>query len=103
MIRRKNRPACGGGYATEAAVVPSSSRLAYALPAGLAGAMMPDLKFARYFLPESAVSWVLEVGDRFHAPFHAAPTTVAIGLTLEIVCTMLLLGALLILIRRADR
>ena len=70
-----------------------------ALPAGLAGAMIPDAKFARYFLPAPAGSWIRDVGDRFHAPFHAHPTPVAIGLTLEIVCTLLLLGALLLLLR----
>ena len=28
-----------------------------ALPAGLAGAMMPDVKFLRYFLPAPAAAW----------------------------------------------
>ena len=77
--------------------------LRYALPAGLAGAMIPDLKFGRYFLPSPAASWVETVGDRFHAPFHAAPTTVAVGLTFEILCTLLLFGALLLLIRQQDQ
>jgi hypothetical protein len=76
--------------------------LRFALPAGLAGAMIPDLKFARYFLPPPAASWVHDVGDRFHAPFHAGPTTVTVGLTLEVTCTLLLFGALLLLIRRQD-
>ena len=74
--------------------------LRWSLPAGLAGAMIPDAKFARYFLPAPAGPWIRDVGDRFHAPFHAQPTTVAIGLTFEIVCTVLLLVAFLLLIRR---
>ena len=79
------------------------SGLRHVLPAGLAGAMIPDLKFARYFLPASAGSWVESVGNRFHAPFHAGPTTVAVGLTFEILCTLLLFGALLLLIQRQDQ
>lgn len=71
-----------------------------ALPAGLVGAMIPDAKFARYFLPAPMGSWIRDVGDRFHAPFHAQPTTVAVGLTFEIVCTVLLFVAFLLLIRR---
>lgn len=77
--------------------------LTVALPAGIAGAMMPDVKFTRYFLPRPAATWVHDVGDRLHAPFHAGPTTVAAGLTLEIVCTLLLFGVLLMLMRRQDR
>ena len=74
-----------------------------ALLAGLAGAMMPDVKFLRYFLPAPAAAWLKDVGDRSHAPFHAEPTSVAIGLTFEILCTLLLFGALLLLIRRQDQ
>lgn len=77
--------------------------LALVLPAGLAGAMIPDAKFGRYFLPERTGSWIRDVGDRFHAPFHAAPTSVAVGLTFEIVCTLALFGVLLMLVRRHDR
>lgn len=73
-----------------------------AVPAGLAGAMIPDAKFARYFLPEPAGSWIRDVADRFHAPFHAERATVATGLTFEIVCTVLLFGAFLLLLRRQD-
>lgn len=74
-----------------------------ALPAGLAGAMIPDLKFARYFLPAPAASWVQSVGDRFHVPFHAAPTSVAVRLTFEIICTLLLFCELLLLLRRQPK
>jgi hypothetical protein len=74
----------------------------FALPAGLAGAMLPDAKFGRYFLPDRVGSWIHTVGDRFHAPFHAEPTTVAVGLSLEIVSTLVLLGALVFLVRRQD-
>jgi hypothetical protein len=74
-----------------------------ALLAGLAGAVIPDVKFARYFLPPRAAAWAYDVGDRFHAPFHAQPTSVAVGLTFEIICTLVLLGALFLLVRRYDR
>lgn len=74
--------------------------LRYALPAGLAGAMIPDVKFARYFVPAPAASWVQNVGDRLHAPFHAAPTTVAVGLSFEVLCTLLLFGMVVLLLRR---
>ncbi len=73
-----------------------------AVPAGLAGAMIPDMKFARYFLPEPAGSWVREVGERLHGPFHAEPTAFAVGLAFEIICTLLLFGVLLLLLRRHD-
>jgi hypothetical protein len=74
----------------------------HAIPAAVAGAMMPDVKFLRYFLPPRAAALVYEIGDRFHAPFHASPTSVTIGLSLEIVCTLILLGALSLLVRRQD-
>lgn len=77
--------------------------LGYALPTGLAGAMIPDVKFARYFLPAPQAAWVETVGDRFHVPFHAAPTTTAVGLTLEVGCTLLLFAGLLLLIRQQDQ
>lgn len=77
--------------------------LLFAVPAGLAGAMMPDVKFLRYFLPPPGASWVLDLGSRFHGPFHAQPTTVAVGLPNEILSTLALCGLLLFLIRRQDR
>jgi hypothetical protein len=73
------------------------------LPTALAGAMVPDAKFAGPLLPAPAAQWLLAVGDRFHAPFHAAPTPVAVGLVAEIVCTLLLLGALTLVLRRQHR
>ena len=77
--------------------------LRLALPAGVAGAMIPDVKFTRYFLPPEGASWVRDIGDSFHAPFHAKSTTVAVGLTFEIICTLLLFGVLWRLIRRQDQ
>jgi hypothetical protein len=74
-----------------------------ALLGGLAGAMTPDVKFLRYFLPPEAAGWAYDVGDRFHAPFHARAMSVAVGLTFEIISTLVLLGALFWLVRRYDR
>lgn len=73
------------------------------LPAALAGAMAPDAKFAGQWLPEPATSWLHTLGDRFHAPFHAARTPVAVGLVAELVCTLLLLSVLSVLVRRRHR
>jgi hypothetical protein len=73
------------------------------LPAALAGAMVPDAKFAGQWLPAPATSWLHSVGDRFHAPFHAAATPIGVGLVAEIVCTLLLLSVLSLLVGRQYR
>ena len=70
------------------------------LPAGLAGAMFPDIKFASYFLPEPAATRVAELGVRFHEGRHAAPSPLAVGLSAEIACTLLLIAALWLIARR---
>ena len=69
------------------------------LPA-LAGAMLPDAKFAAQWLPEPAASWVYDSGDSFHSWFHVAPTPVRVGLSAEITCTLLLLVGLWLIVRR---
>ena len=69
------------------------------LPA-LAGAMLPDAKFAAQWLPEPAASWVHDTGDRFHSWFHVAPTPVGVGLSAEIACTLLLVAGLWLIVRR---
>jgi len=70
------------------------------LPAALAGAMLPDAKFAGQSLPAPAASWIRTIGDGFHAPFHAPPTPPALGLAVEIVCTVVLLSLLSMVARR---
>ena len=70
------------------------------LPAGLAGAMVPDAKFAGQWLPQPAASWIQTVADGFHARFHAAPTSIAVELVAEIVCTLLLLSLLSMVARQ---
>ena len=70
------------------------------LPA-LAGAMLPDAKFAGQWLPEPAASWVHDTGDRFHSWFHVAPTPLAVGLSAEITCTLLLIVGLWLMVRPA--
>lgn len=70
------------------------------LLAGLAGAMLPDAKFAAPWLPERVQPMVLDVSNRFHAPFHASPTPVAVGLLVEIVSTLSLIGVFWLLVRR---
>jgi len=73
------------------------------LPAGLAGAVIPDMKFASYFLPEPAASWALHAGERFHEGRHVGPSPLAVGLSAEIACTLLLIGALWLMVRRYPR
>ena len=70
------------------------------LPAALAGAMVPDAKFASQWLPQPAASWIHTAADGFHAQFHTAPTPTAVGLVVEIVCTLLLLSLLWMVARR---
>lgn len=72
------------------------------LPAGLAGGMIPDAKFAGQWLPAPAAAWVRDVGDRFHRFFHVDPTPISVGLAAEIACTLLLVGGLWFLVRRND-
>ena len=73
------------------------------LPAALAGAMLPDMKFAGNWLPMPWSSWVSAAGYRFHDGFHTAPTPIAVGLSAEIACTLLLVAGLLLIVRRFDR
>lgn len=73
------------------------------LPAGLAGGMIPDAKFAGQWLPAPAAAWVRNVGDSFHRFFHVDPTPIGVGLAAEIFCTLLLVAGLWRLVRRNDR
>jgi hypothetical protein len=70
---------------------------------GLAGATLPDVKFMQPWLPGPVGSWVNRVGEGFHGPFHASPTPVAVGLFMEIVATVSLIGVLFLLVRRLAR
>ena len=73
------------------------------LPAALAGAMLPDMKFAGNWLPEPVASWVTGAGYRFHKGWHVAPTPLAVGLSTEIACTLLLIAGLLLIVRWYDQ
>lgn len=72
------------------------------LPAGLAGGMMPDAKFAGQWLPAPAAAWMRNVGDRFHAFFHVDPNPLVVELATEIACTLLLVAGLWLLVRRYE-
>lgn len=69
------------------------------LPAGLAGASIPDVKFFAPFLPSSMATRIEEVANRFHGPFHAPPMALTLELSAELGCTVLLLGAFVFLAR----
>lgn len=77
--------------------------LSVTLPAALAGAMMPDMKFAGNWLPEPAASWVTAGGYRFHRGLHVGPTPLPVGLSAEIACTVLLVVGLWLIVRRYPR
>lgn len=71
------------------------------IPAGLAGAMIPDVKFiAPVLLPGPAALWVQQTANRFHGFFHADRSPIAVGLTVEALCTLLLLASLTLFPRR---
>jgi hypothetical protein len=71
------------------------------LPMGLAGAMIPDVKFiAPVLLPAPAALWVQQTANRFHGLFHADRSPIAVGLTAEVLCTLLLLTSLTLFPRR---
>jgi hypothetical protein len=73
------------------------------LCAGLAGACLPDAKFvARLVLSPERAEVIARIGDRIHEPFHAGPSSLAIGVTIEVVATLVTLAALTAFPRRAD-
>jgi hypothetical protein len=71
-----------------------------ALPAGVAGASIPDIKFVAPLLPDPASTWTEEAANRFHGPFHAWPAPLGVEILLELVCTLLLACALVVVVRR---
>jgi hypothetical protein len=68
--------------------------------AGLLGSTLPDVKFIAPFLlsPHNA-SLVEYYGNRLHGPFHTAATDLAIGMTTQVLCTLILLASLAVLPR----
>lgn len=74
-----------------------------ALPAGVVGASIPDIKFVAPFLPDAASRWIGAAANRFHGPFHAAPQRLSVELSVEVACTALLIGALVVLTRYQAR
>lgn len=65
------------------------------LAAGFVGATLPDVKFvASLVLSPGAADDVASYGDRFHEPFHAGPSPLALGITIEVVTTMVIFAVL---------
>ena len=66
-----------------------------AIAAGVVGACIPDFKFlARLLLPPDVAVEVAEYGNQLHRPFHADPTSLGVGTTIEVGATLLLLALL---------
>jgi len=63
--------------------------------AGLFGSAIPDAKFIAPFVlsPHNAML-VEHYGNRLHGPFHSAATAPAIGMTTQVLCTLILLASL---------
>jgi hypothetical protein len=74
------------------------------LAAGIAGAILPDAKsIVALFVPSGLTDRVAWYGDRFHGLFHAPDASSPIaGLSVELACTVVLLG-LLVFLARARR
>jgi hypothetical protein len=65
------------------------------LMAGLAGAALPDLKFvAAFVLSPGGAAAVAAIGDGFHQPFHAGPSPLGVGVTIEVVATLVIVALL---------
>jgi hypothetical protein len=65
------------------------------LAAGFVGSVLPDLKFgAALVLSSDRAAAVAAVGDRFHEPFHAGPSPLGIGVTVEVAATVLIVALL---------
>lgn len=100
-----SRPAMGILVALESVVVGASAAFIlrhrllphwpeYLLP-GLFGSALPDAKFiAPVLLSDRNARLVESYGNRFHEGIHAAPTSLAVGVTNEVVCAILLLVCL---------
>jgi len=65
------------------------------LSAGLLGSVLPDVKFvAKIVLSDRDANLVEYYFDRLHVPFHTTANSVALGVTTQIVCAVLLLALL---------
>ncbi|HEX6313969.1 MAG TPA: hypothetical protein VFZ73_03885 [Gemmatimonadaceae bacterium] len=71
-----------------------------ALPAGVVGASIPDIKFLAPFFPAPLATWIEVTANRFHGPFHAPPAPLLLEISAELACTVSLLGGLVFLARR---
>ena len=72
------------------------------LPAGVAGSVLPDAKFAFAMFPEPVASSVERWGNGFHSWFHALPTSFLVGMAPQIASLILLLVLLTLVLRRAE-
>jgi len=63
--------------------------------AGLFGSVLPDAKFvAPFVLSEHNAALVEYYGNRLHDPFHAGATSTLLGMTAQVLCTLILLASL---------
>lgn len=74
-----------------------------AVLAGLAGAMLPDVKFVFAFFPEPVASTVTFWGDRFHSYFHASPTPFMVGKRNEAIGVAILIVLLTLAVRQGAK
>jgi len=62
--------------------------------AGLLGSVLPDAKFIAPFILSPHYATLVEYyGNQLHGPFHASPTSPAIGMTTQVLCTLFLLAS----------
>jgi hypothetical protein len=62
--------------------------------AGLLGSVVPDAKFiAPLILSPHHATLVEYYGNRLHGPFHASPTSPVIGMSTQVLCTLILLAS----------
>jgi hypothetical protein len=72
------------------------------LAAGFIGGALPDIKFlASLVLSRDGAAAVASIGDRFHEPFHAGPSALGVGVTVEVIATLVMVALLTRLPRRA--
>ena len=63
--------------------------------AGLLGSSLPDVKFvAPLLLPDEYARRATDIGERLHYAIHASPTSLAFGMTTQLVATVVLLAML---------
>ena len=73
------------------------------VPAGVAGSVLPDAKFAFAIFPEPVSSSVERWGNGFHSWFHALPTPFLVGMATQIASLIVLLVILTLVLRRVPR